>query len=246
MEFIDCHCHLEMPLYDGHLDGVLARCQQNGLKYAISALGDYSRLSMAWRIAKANPFVKLAVGLDHDFLDGNWRQKADALKPLMEGAVAVGEIGLDHHHYKSPQEWALQEEAFLYQVELAEKLGLPVQVHSRKAEDRVFELLGDYPGVRVMLHCFLVKRLASEAKKRGYVVSLPTVKSDARLKIARDNPMVVCETDSPFLNPTGDGLNEPWRVRESYEAVANARGVSLEEACSQVNAVAGKLFGLEM
>lgn len=243
MQLIDAHCHLEAPQFDGQLGEVVYRCKEKNVVAVIDALGEVARLQKLLSIAKKHSFVKLALGVNpYDAVKGDWRKALEEIKPHFEKCVAVGEIGLDSHEFAG-KELLLQEECFVAQLELAEKLSLPVVVHSRKAEDRVFELLEEFRSVRVMLHCFLVHRLAERAKKNGFLVSLPTLKSKSRQKLAWQCG-VVCETDSPFLSPDG-GNNEPWKVLECYEAVAQARKQELSECAEKINLTAAKFFGFE-
>jgi TatD DNase family protein len=46
--------------------------------------------------------------------------------------VAVGEIGLDYYYNQAPQDIQLQ--VFREQLELANTLDLPVQIHTRDAD----------------------------------------------------------------------------------------------------------------
>lgn len=244
MDLVDCHCHLEAPQFDSSLEGVLGRSSEKGVAAVVSALAYPERLDRLLAISHRCDFVHAALGVG-PYAAGNWREALERVKPRLQGrkCVAIGEIGLDHHHSQVPGEWALQEEAFTAQLELAERVGLPVVVHSRKAEDRVFELLEGFPAVKVLLHCFLVPRLAAEAERKGYFVSLPSVKSSGVEKIVDRCSRVVCETDSPFLSPDG-GVNEPWKVAAAYESVARCRKQGLEEAAAGVNAVVERLYGI--
>ena len=243
MQLIDAHCHLEAPQFDGEVDAVAARCKQKNVVFVVDALGEVARLQNLLSISRKHSFVKMALGVNpYDAVKRDWRKDLQLIKPHLQECVAIGEIGLDRHEF-AEKDWPIQEACFIAQLELAEKLSLPVVVHSRKAESRVFEVLEDFSSVRVMLHCFLVHRFAERAAKNGFLVSLPTLKSKSRQKLACACE-VVCETDSPFLSPNG-GNNEPWKVLESYEAVAAARGEELEKCAGKINSLAAKFFGVE-
>lgn len=55
--------------------------------------------------------------------------------------VAVGECGLDKHYTTHPDAMKEQERVLRLLLRVAKKNDIPVILHSRKAEDRVFEML---------------------------------------------------------------------------------------------------------
>src|SRR5690606_6806865 len=81
--------------------------------------------------------------------------------------VAVGEIGQDYYYNHSPRE--KQIEVFKQQMDLAAEFGLPVQIHTRDAEEDTIEILKSYQGrVGGVLHCFTGSRnLAMKALDFG-------------------------------------------------------------------------------
>ena len=56
--------------------------------------------------------------------------------------VAIGEIGLDYYWNKENKE--LQKEVFMKQIELANKLDLPIVIHTRDAAIDTIEILKKY------------------------------------------------------------------------------------------------------
>ena len=80
-------------------------------------------------------------------------------KFLMENAdrpevVAIGEIGLDYYYDNAPRE--IQKAAFRRQLEISIEKSLPVEIHTRDAEQDTADILAEYGGkVRGILHCFI-------------------------------------------------------------------------------------------
>ena len=86
--------------------------------------------------------------------------------------VAIGEIGLDYHWEKDNKE--MQKYAFLEQIKLANKLGLPIVIHSRDAiMDTIKILKGDVkPNKKGILHCCqLNKDLVKAGLEAGLYIS---------------------------------------------------------------------------
>ena len=86
-------------------------------------------------------------------------------------ARAIGETGLDYYRDHAPRDD--QRRAFEAQLELAARLGLPVVIHTRAAEDDTFALLREHAGAlpAVILHCFSAPDRLDECVERGYLCS---------------------------------------------------------------------------
>ena len=69
-------------------------------------------------------------------------------------ARAIGETGLDYFRDYAPR--ADQRRAFEAQLELAARVGLPVVIHTRAAEDDTFAILREHAAglPAVVMHCF--------------------------------------------------------------------------------------------
>ena len=134
--------------------------------------------------------------------------------------AAVGEIGLDYHYENSKKE--AQREAFERQLNLAKELRLPVEIHTRDAEeDTLFFLKKFKGGVRGLLHCFTGScRLAKGALDCGFNISFSGIitfkKTEALRETCRKIPLdrLHIETDCPFLAPA------PNRGKENRPAYA--------------------------
>ena len=145
----------------------------------------------------------------------------------------MGEIGLDYHYDFAPRE--VQQALFAAQLRLARRLGMPVVIHTREAEDDTFRILeeegggGDIAGV---FHCFTGdRRMAERAVAIGFHLSLAGIVSFPRAEELRvvaatvpDDRLLV-ETDSPFLAPVPyrGKRNEPAHVVRVAEIIAGVR-----------------------
>ena len=165
-----------------------------------------------------------------------------------EKIVAVGECGLD---YKDADEQTklLQKPLFQSQIDLADKLNLPLVVHCREAWDETLEMLGDQP---VVLHCYsgLPHNTKSIIHNTNFFVSFAAnityPKNDYLREAAKILPLdrILLETDSPFLAPQSKRgqRNEPSAVLEIAQLVAELKGVSLEEVARQTTQNAKQIF----
>ncbi len=239
MPCADFHCHLEHPDFDADRAHVVKRAVDAGVHAMLTAGSGRKENERVLSLCKQFPqqvYAVIGTSPHHSshLTQDHLSQEISFVKSHANSIAGIGEVGLDRHHFSKESEFIAQERCFRAYAELAEEIDVPLVVHSRKAEEEVFRVLADYPSVRVMLHCFLVSRLAGEASSRGWLVSLPTVKSTQRVKIAKALPLsrLACETDAPFLWKDEKGnpaRNEPFHVLESYQQVAQAKGKDVSE-----------------
>jgi TatD DNase family protein len=167
------------------------------------------------------------------------------------GVVAIGECGLDFYRDRSPRD--VQRHAFVAQIDLARRAGLPLVVHTREAGDETMELLARHAGdLAVVMHCFSLPQHLDECNARGYYASFAgnlTYKNagDLRGAAARvREDLLMVETDAPFLTPVPyrGKPNSPARVALTAAALAEVRGWSLARAAAVTTANARRAFGL--
>ena len=167
-------------------------------------------------------------------------------------AVAVGEIGLDFagRGYPEPE---LQRAAFAWQLDQAERLGLPVIIHQRQSAAAILEQL-DGREIGGVMHCW---SLGPEDLDRfldlGLYVSfagLLTFKSAEPVRAAAaqvpDDRLLV-ETDAPYLVPRGarsGRRNEPANLPLTVQLLARLRQSSEDEIAALCAENAQVLFAL--
>jgi len=151
--------------------------------------------------------------------------------------VAIGEIGLDYYHKDASRE--LQIKFFESQLELARKVDFPVVVHSRESVDDCLAVLKHFPKVRAVFHCFTgtaaeATRIWDASHLTGFTGVVTFRNGRSLLEIAAQAPAdrILVETDAPYLTPEPmrkQKINEPAMVIHTATAIAQARGITLEE-----------------
>jgi TatD DNase family protein len=171
---------------------------------------------------------------------------------LANGAVAVGECGLDYHYDNSPRE--AQRTAFSAQIELAAKMRRPLVVHTRDAEDDTAAMIVAAASASAIgvLHCFTGSHsLAQAALKAGWYVSFSGIVTftkwtdEALLRLVPEDRLLV-ESDAPYLAPVPNRgkRNEPAWVARTLARLALARGVDSTLLGHATASNARRLFGL--
>ena len=259
---IDSHCHLADEQFAADLGAVVARAREAGVEGALcilDALHD-GEAGRADRVAEAWPDVAFAVGV-HPHQAGAVGDAAgglDGVAPLVRravaaraGACAIGEIGLDYHYDFAPR--GTQIEVFRRQIALARALGRPVVIHTREADDDTVDALrveggGDAAGV---FHCFAGDAaFARRVLDLGFHVSFSGIVTFRNAAAVREAAALVpadrllAETDAPYLSPVPyrGRRNEPARVAQVIDTLAEVRGASREEIVETTRRSYRRLF----
>jgi TatD DNase family protein len=261
---IDTHCHLTYDDLAVQVDPVLRRAQEAGVGRVIAIAETVADAGAALALMESRPQVLLVAGTHPHKAGQVTLDELDALADLHHGRwgsdgplkrlVAVGETGLDlHYDFATPRQ---QESVFRSQLDLACATNRPVVVHAREAEDRVCDILADYPGLtdRVVFHCFSgAPDLARRILDMGFWLSFTGVvtfkNADATRSAARMTPddRLLIETDAPFLSPEPVRKQrpcEPAFVAHTARFLAELRGVSFETLAATTTANAQRFFNL--
>jgi TatD DNase family protein len=145
-----------------------------------------------------------------------------------------------------------QAELFQQQLDLAVELGLNVVIHQRDAWEDTLELLAPYQEMLSgVFHCFGgTLEQANEVIAQGHLISftgIVTFKNGASVRdVAARVPLnkFMVETDCPYLAPVPfrGKRCEPAHTRIVAEAIAEARGMSLDEIARATTATAENFF----
>ena len=257
MRFIDSHAHLADPAFDRDRHEIIARARDAGAISIVSIGESIAAADRAAAIAAAHlGFVHHTAGVHpHDAAQFDADRDIEAIRRhVANGAVAVGECGLDYHYDNSPR--AAQIDAFDAQLRLAADLRVPVVVHSRDADADMAPMISNAAvgDVRGVLHCFTGSHaLAELALGAGWYVSFSGIvtfrKWDdlALLRLVPEDRLLV-ESDAPYLAPVPfrGKRNEPSFVPRTIERLAAVREASPDALAAATAQNASRLFGLAM
>ncbi len=249
--WIDVHTHLEM--LEKNATDVLAAAKLQNVNRMITIGCHPDDFDKVCSIAEQNsPFVMATVGVHPHEAKFYTQAIEDKMRALSEKPfiVGLGEMGLDYYYDHSDR--AVQRAIFHKQMQLAADLDLPVQIHTRDAEDDTIEELKKWSGkVRGMLHCFSgTQKLADAALEIGWYISLSgviTFKTAEPLReVVKTVPIdrLFIETDAPFLAPIPmrGRKNEPAYIVHTAEKVCELKNVSAEVLSAQLEKNVKTLF----
>ena len=252
MRLFDTHAHYDADAFDADRMEVLSSMPGQGVELILNPGCDLKSSQTAVELAERFPFVYAAVGV-HPEECADWNAEHDI--PVLEALAqnpkvrANGEIGLDYHWPENPPR-ELQQQVFHAQLDLAEKLNLPVIVHDRDAHHDCLEIVRAHPNVTGVYHCY--SGGVEDAKtlmKLGWMISFTgsiTFKNARRaLEVIDLLPMdrMMIETDSPYMSPEPfrGRRNDSGRVHLVAEAIARRKGLDPEEV-ARITLENGKRF----
>lgn len=272
---IDSHCHVHFNAYKDDMDEVIKRSlaenvfmvtvgtQTNTSQKAVETAEKYDGV---WAAIGLHPCHTQEQQLDPEEIGGEevihtrseefapdfYRRLAQSKK-----VVAVGEIGLDYHHFEVGDEVAVlkekQKKEFIQALEFANEVSLPVMIHCWDAYDDLLEILKSYPVKKLgVVHSFVGgHKTAKKFIERGYKIGLNGIitytESYDRLIRELNLDDILLETDAPYLAPPPyrGQRNEPYYVIEVAKKIAGIKGCDLDEVIKTTTDNTKKLLGLD-
>ena len=163
--------------------------------------------------------------------------------------VAIGEIGLDYYWNKDNKD--KQREVFCKQLEIAEKLKLPVVIHSRDSINETYEILKKYK-VSGVIHCFSGSlEMAKKFISLGFLLGIGgvvTFKNSKLFEVIEKLELtnIVLETDSPYLTPEPNRgkTNESSNIFYIAQKIAEIKNIPLENVAKITTENAIRTFDL--
>jgi len=279
IKYIDTHAHLNLSAFNEDVAAVAKRCLEAGVG-VINVGTKESTSTKAVELAARFDDLHAIIGLHpiqtvpgrHDedetgegatpFTSKGEVFNANFYRALAKqgNVIGIGECGFDYWHCP-PDTYAIQEAAFIAQIQLANELNLPLMIHTRGPKPGeesptgrsvyvdVYETLKQYAKVPFNIH-FYAGTLA-EAEKffaLGGTISFTGVITFAKVyeEIVKAVPLefIHAETDCPYVAPIPHRGKraEPWMVQEVYKTIATIRNEDEELVREQLLTNARKIY----
>jgi TatD DNase family protein len=247
---VDTHCHLFL---NDEPEKWIEAARLAGVDRLICVGVDPETSARSLELAESHEGVFATAGMHPHDASAFDRAAGARIEELLGDprVLAVGECGLDFFRMHSPRED--QESCLRAHVSLSNESAKPMVVHVRDAWPDVLRVLDEGSAERVVIHCFSGDaEIARECAGRGYWISFAaniTYPKNEHLRQAAaavDADRILAETDSPFLAPQSrrGRDNEPANVIATIDAIAQARGLTRQEAISATSNNARVAFGM--
>lgn len=262
IELFDSHAHYNDRKFEKDREEVIEEIYKSGVTRLVNAGYSLESSEFAIKIAKGYDWMFTISGISPNDIAENEKDLICDINRLDEfiskeinskKIVAIGEIGLDYHWNTENKE--LQKEAFIKQIELANKYGLPIVIHTREAVMDTLEILKNHkPEKCGVFHCCPLNReLVKEGVKLGFYISFAgpvtfknSKNADEIINMVPLDKMLI-ETDSPYLSPEPNRgkRNDSRNVRFIAQKIADVRGLSLDDVAKATYDNANRIFGLK-
>jgi TatD DNase family protein len=258
MKFVDAHIHLSDEEYSGCVEEIIAEAKTSNVVALVSNSMDLETSIRSLKLAGQYPgMVYAALGIHpwnvNALTEEELRQTMELIseKRQNNSVIAIGEIGLDH---KYATIWDKQLMVFNEMLHLAEKLELPVIIHSRGTTAKIVEMLPSYNLKRVLLHWFSNPISAlSKVVENGYYITegLPTAYSNGIREVVRRVPLtsLLTETDGPvrfFKQPFNGKRTTPAFISAVVKSVAEIKKVEVASVAEQIVRNFEEFFGIKL
>ena len=249
--FIDTHTHIGDD-FGVQPDLYVKNASDAGVKVLIASFCEKDDIMLSTKFVEKYENLYACIGYHPEVSNKIVEKDYEILEELVKNnpkIVAIGEIGLDYHWDKNNKEQ--QRKVFCRQLEIAEKLKVPVVIHSRDSINETYEILSKY-NVRGVIHCFSGSlEMAKKFIGLGFLLGIGgvvTFKNSKLFEVIEKLELtnIVLETDSPYLTPEPNRgkINESSNIPYIAEKIAEIKGVSLERVAEITTENAIMMFDL--
>ena len=250
---IDTHLHLDDERLKERVGEIYNDFEQYGIEFVINNSCDMQTMLAGVSLANRYDKIFATIGMHpHESKHFNYEfvQKMEQLAANKK-VIAVGEIGLDYYYDLSDR--ATQRDVFAEQLEIADKLHLPITLHIRDAYGDAWDILRAqkrHLNNGVLWHCYSGSaEFARQAVKEGHYFAFGgaiTFKNANKADVFAQIPIdrVMSETDSPYMTPVPyrGTVNTPLNIPIIVAKMAGFYGVTVEEMEEQIRKNALQFF----
>ena len=260
MKFFDNHAHLDDEKFDEDREEIIEKIHNENIDF-ISAGYSLDGSKKAMELSKKYDFIYATCGISPNDIPQSEDELWIMLNQIEELAIkndkvlAIGEIGLDYYWEKDENIRSLQRKAFTEQINLANKLDLPIVIHTRDAiMDTLTILKENNVRNKGVFHCCPLNReLIKEALKLDFYISFAGPITFKNSKNANEiielvpNDKMLIETDSPYLSPEPfrGKRNDPRNVKFIAKKIAEVKSMELKDIAKITYENAKKVYKIK-
>ena len=250
---IDSHCHLDHePLFD-NLDDVLKRSKDVGIQKLLTICTTFESFEKIKQLVKKDVIIYGTYGIHpHEAKNDKITSKKiiDEISNN-EKIIGIGETGVDLYYNHSDK--VDQIKSFEEHIKAATKLNIPLIIHSRNADNDMFDILNNFKNLnlKILMHCFTGSKnfakklleLNAYFSASGIITFKNSIDLQETFKFLPLEKLLI-ETDSPYLAPVPNRgkKNEPSFVKYTAEKLASIKDITTEHLIKSTTTNFNNLF----
>lgn len=254
MQLVDSHCHIDwLPkAHDVPIPELMQAATDAGVSHFLCVAITIEDFPNMCKTVAGYDNVYISAGLHPNEVVDHEPTVAELVElSKTPKVVVIGETGLDYFRTESETSW--QQQRFRTHIQAARQVKMPIIIHSRQARDDTIMIMKEEKADEVggVMHCFTEDwAMAQRALDLGFYISfsgIVTFKNAKEIQeVAQKVPLdrMLIETDCPYLAPMPfrGKPNQPAYVRYVAEAIAELRGITIEEVAEKSTANFFNLF----
>ena len=196
--YIDSHSHLDF--FETNIDKAIEDINNNKiLTLALSM--DIESYSKNKEYSKKSNYIKPCFGI-HPWKANEYKGSLQELIPYIEESEIIGEIGLDYIWVEDSNTYEKQREIFQFILDESIKRNKVVNLHTKGAEEEIYNLLKKYNYNKVIIHWYSgdLETLDKLIELGCYfTISIDIGYSDLTYRVLNKIPLnkLLVETDGP-------------------------------------------------
>ena len=252
------HVHLNDEAFASDFSKAIAEAKENGVTMMLIPGWDLASSRLARDIARKFDGVYFAAGIQPENITPSWKEDLLEIEKLAtdDKCLAIGECGLDYHWDNKEETKLSQKRCFAAQIELANRLGLPLSIHVRDASQDTYEMLREHNALQsAVLHCYsgspeMLRQFAELGLYFGFDGPITFKNAVSPKECVKECPIdrLLLETDSPYMTPVPfrGKRNEPKYIPLIAEAVSALKDLPLRVVAEKTSDNFIRLFHVKL
>ena len=240
MELFDSHAHYDDEKFNEDRDYIIEQIFKSGVTKFVSAGYSLKSSKMGIELANKYEYIYTTCGVSPNDIPQN-KEDIDFQLSQIESLAKENKD--------------IQKYVFLKQIDIANKLNLPIMIHTRDAIMDTIDIIKSTNFVKPgIFHCCpFNKDLVQEGLKKGFYISFAgpvTFKNSKNAaEIVNLVPLdkILIETDSPYLapEPNRGKRNDSRNVEFIAKKIAELKNMNIEEIAKITYKNAEKVFNIK-
>lgn len=244
--YVDAHNHLDF--FKENIDKAIEEINKNKIiTFANST--DIDSYSLNKEYAKKSKYIIPSFGI-HPWKIAEYKGSLSELIPYIKESKLIGEIGLDFHWVEDKSTYKKQREIFNFILQESVKRGKFVNIHTKGAEDEIYNTLKALNYNRVIIHWYSGDlEILDKFIELGcyFTISVDIGYSELTEKILKRIPInqLLTETDGPTALEWVNGkYGYPTEIIRVLDDISKYKNIASMEAKNKIYSNYSKIWNL--